>query len=222
MVGDIFQWYIAGEGKTAIARRLNAQGIPNPPAYKGRQGLAYGRPDDNDGLWSAPTVARILTNPVYRGTMVQGRQRVVSYKVHQTMGVPAEDWYVVEDTHPAIVPPDVFQRAQELAQRATRRAPGRGEVHLLAGFLRCADCGKSMTRKTARGIAYYTCSTYRRKSKLACTKHTVREDKVTGELAAVLGCAPEDLTRPLLFRRVDCIRVREGGGLEICPNLTKT
>lgn len=216
VVGDIFRWYIAGEGKTAIARRLNAQGIPNPTAYKGRQGLAYGRPNDNDGLWSAATVARILTNPVYRGTMVQGRQRVVSYKVHQTMGVPAEDWYVVEDTHPAIVPPDVFQRAQELAQRATRRAPGRGEVHLLAGFLRCADCGKSMTRKTAKGIAYYTCSTYRRKSKTACTKHTLREDRVLAQVAQVLETEPQGLTRPMLAQRLDQILVREEGALDIC------
>lgn len=223
VVGEIFLWYTQGLGKGAIAARLNDRGTPNPTAYKEGQGLGYRRPgDQNDGLWSAMSVSRILSNPVYGGTMVQGRQRVVSYKVHQTMTVPAEDWYVVEGTHVPIVPPDLLARARAIQQSQTRRAPGSREVHLLAGFLRCADCGKSMTRKTARGIAYYTCSTYRRKSKLACTKHTVREDKVTGELAAVLGCAPEDLTRPLLFRRVDCIRVREGGGLEICRNLTET
>ncbi|MFR6058144.1 MAG: zinc ribbon domain-containing protein [Evtepia gabavorous] len=43
----------------------------------------------------------------------------------------------------------------------TRRAPGRGRC-TCCRLLRCADCGKSMSRKTARGIVYYTCSTYRR------------------------------------------------------------
>lgn len=171
VVGDIFQWYTAGEGKTSIAQRLNAQGIPNPTAYKSRQGLACGRRPDNDGLWSVTTVARILTNPVYRGTMVQGRQRVVSYK-----------------------------------------------VHLLAGFLRCADCGKSMTRKTAKGIAYDTCSTYRRKSKTACTKHTIREDRVLSLTAQALGTEVQKLSRPLLFQRVDQILIREDKTVYVCPS----
>lgn len=54
----------------------------------------------------------------------------MSYKVHQTMAVPPEDWYVVEGTHVPLVPPALFQRAQELAQRETRRAPGQRTLHL--------------------------------------------------------------------------------------------
>jgi len=220
VVRAIFSWYVEGLGKGAIAARLNEKGIPNPAAYKEGQGLAYHR--DNDGLWSAMTVGRILANPVYGGTMVQGRQRVVSYKVHQTMAVPAEDWYVVEGTHVPIVSPDLLERARAIRENRTRRTPGRGEVHLLAGFLRCADCGASMTRKTARGIVYYTCSTYRRKSPKACTSHTVREDKVTARLGEVLGCGPADLTRPLLFQKLRCVRVHQGGELAVEENLTET
>ena len=133
--------------------------------------------------------------------MVHGRQRVVSYKVHQTLSVPPEDWYVVEGTHAPLIPQALFRRAQSLAGRETRRAPGQGELHLFAGFLRCADCGRAMTRKTARGLVYYTCSTYRRKSKTACTKHTIRED----------------LTRGLLFARVEEICVQEGGEIAVHP-----
>ena len=216
VVEEIFLWYTQGLGKGAIAARLNDRGTPNPTAYKVRQGLSVFR-QKNDGLWSAMTVDRILSNPVYGGTMVQGRQRVVSYKVHQTMSVPPEDWYVVEGTHQAIVSPDLLDRARAIRESRTRRTPGRGEVHLLAGFLRCADCGASMTRKTARGIAYYTCSTYRRKSKLACTSHTVREDRVTAVLADCLGCSPADLTRPLLFQRLEKVEIREGGEVIPCP-----
>ena len=216
VVRDIFSWYAGGLGKGAIAQRLNDRAIPNPTAYR----EASRR--ENDGLWSAVTVGRILANPVYGGTMVQGRQRVVSYKVHQTMAVPPEDWYVVEGTHTPIVSPDLLERARTIRETHTRRAPGRGEVHLLAGVLRCADCGKSMTRKTARGIVYYTCSTYRRKSRQACTSHTIREDKVLEKLSELWNLPAEELSRPLLFRRVEVIRVHEGGKLDIVQNFTET
>ncbi len=83
-------------------------------------------------------------------------------------------------------------------------------MHLFAGFLRCADCGKSMSRKTARGIVYYTCSTYRRKSKTACTKHTIREDRLRSQVAQALGVQPEALSRRLLFEQVREILVHEG------------
>lgn len=218
VVEEIFRRYVQGEGKGTIARQLNHRGIPNPTAYKARQGSRYRRPGPpGDGLWTAATVGRILQNPVYGGTMVQGRQRVVSYKVHQTLSVPPEDWYVVEGTHAPLIPQALFRRAQSLAGRGTRRAPGQGELHLFAGFLRCADCGRAMTRKTARGLVYYTCSTYRRKSKTACTKHTIREDRLCTLTAQALGVAAEDLTRGLLFARVEEICVQEGGEIAVHP-----
>ena len=218
VVARVFEWYVQGVGKGTIASRLNGLGLPNPTAYKAGKGSRYGRPGPaNDGLWSPASVARMLQYPVYAGTLVQGRQRVVSYKVHQTMAVPPEDWYVVEGTHVPLVPPALFQRAQELAQRETRRAPGQRTLHLFAGFLRCADCGKSMSRKTARGIVYYTCSTYRRKSKTACTKHTIREDRLRSQVAQALGVQPEALSRRLLFEQVREILVHEDGEVTVCP-----
>ena len=119
------------------------------------------------------------------------------------------------------MPPGPLPAGRQLpvAGRAgARRGPGaRGELHLFAGFLRCADCGRAMTRKTARGLVYYTCSTYRRKSKTACTKHTIREDRLRTLTAQALGVAAEDLTRGLLFARVEEICVQEGGEIAVHP-----
>ena len=73
VVEEIFQRYVQGEGKGTIARQLNHRGIPNPTAYKARQGSRYRRPGPpGDGLWTAATVGRILQNPVYGGTMGPG------------------------------------------------------------------------------------------------------------------------------------------------------
>lgn len=216
VVEEIFRRRLEGEGRGTIAQALNARGEPNPTAYKARQGSRYRRPGPpGDGLWSAATVGRILRNPVYAGTLVQGRQRVVSYKVHETISLPPEEWFVVEGTHTPLVPPALFQRVQALEARPVRTPPGRGEPHLFAGFLRCADCRRAMTRKTARGLVYYTCSTYRRKSKTACTKHTIREEALAAAAAQALGVGEGDLSRPLLFARVEEILVREGGAVEV-------
>ena len=215
VVRSIFARFLAGESRNAIASALNGAGVPNPTAYKARKGSTYRHSGGkNDGRWTGATVSRILQNQVYAGDMVQGRQRVVSYKVHATVSQPPEDWYVVEGTHAPLVSREDFQRAAELSARPVRCGPGQGEPHLLAGFLRCADCGRAMTRRTVRGTAYYVCSTYRRKSKALCTKHTVREDRVLSFAAERLGEPLSALTRPLLLNRLERIEVREGGGLE--------
>ena len=216
VVRAIFARFLAGESKSAIARGLNEAEIPNPTAYKARTGSTYRHSaGTNDGLWTGATVSRILQNQVYTGAMVQGRQRVVSYKVHATISQAPENWYVVEGTHEALVSQEDFQRAAALCERTGHCPPGREEPHLLAGFLRCGDCGRAMTRRTAKGIAYYICSTYRRKSKALCTKHTLREDRALSRLAEVLEIPSEQLTRPLLLARLDRVEVSEGGGMVV-------
>mgnify|MGYP002345624457 CR=1 FL=1 len=55
---------------------------------------------------------------MYIGTMVQGRQKVISYKVHDKVATSEDEWYEVPDTHEPILEQAVFNRAQELLQRA--------------------------------------------------------------------------------------------------------
>ncbi|WP_099204935.1 recombinase family protein [Scatolibacter rhodanostii] len=152
VVRDIFQWFVYGDGSTETLV------------------------DENDGLWMGTSVSRLLKNKVYMGTMVQGKQRVISYKVHDMVNVPEEDWFQVNNTHEAIISLELFEKAQELHAKDTRTAPGKTETYLFSGFLKCADCGKSMTRRASNGFVYYNCSTYKRKSKDKCTKHTMRLD----------------------------------------------
>ena len=55
-----------------------------------------------------------------------------------------------------------------------------------------------MSRKTAKGLVYYTCSTHRRKSKTACTPHTIRAARLRHAVAAQQGVTPHAEHRPLL------------------------
>lgn len=179
VVRDIFSWFITESlSKNGIAKRLNEYGILNPAAYKRSKGFHYENPHCkyNDGMWSPSTVARILQNPLYVGVMRQGRQKVISYKVHKRTSVPEDEWYIVENAVPAIIDKEMFQAAQSLHKRDTRTAPGKREVYLFSGFIRCADCGKSMVRHTSRNLVYYQCRTYQDKSRDKCAKHSIRLD----------------------------------------------
>lgn len=177
IIRRIFKWFVQdGMSKVGIAKRLNEEGVLNPSAYKRSKGFKYNNPQIhiNDGYWSPRTIDAILRNQMYAGTMVQGRQTVVNYKVHDKVPVPEKEWYIVENTHEAIVDRRIFGKAQGLQRRETRTPPNEKQLCLFSGFVRCADCLKAMTRQKSRNCVYYYCRTYRDKSK--CTKHTVRED----------------------------------------------
>lgn len=181
VVRSIYRWFVyEGMSKNGIARRLNDLGIAAPAAYKKSRGMKFCCPqgDKSDGLWSPGSVAAVLKNQVYLGIMVQGKQAVISYKVHQRRAVPKEEWYMVPDTHEPIIESELFEKAARLQERDTRAAPEMRTVHLLSGFVRCADCKKAMTRQKTRDIAYFYCRTYREKSRSACTKHSIREETV--------------------------------------------
>ena len=206
VVRDIFLWYAygpsgaasacrggdkepaGGMSKEGIAQRLNELGVPNPTAYKRAGGLRYFNPHavQNDGLWRGSGVAAILSNEVYAGTLVQGRQRVVSYKVHDRIRVPESGWYRVSGAHEAIVSRELFDLVQRLQAAGTRQPPGKRRRHLFAGLLRCADCGKAMTRKPSKGQVYLNCSTYKRKSKARCGPHSLRLDVLEAAVLAAL------------------------------------
>ena len=185
VVRDIFHWFVyEGMSKLGIVKRLNALGVLSPTRYKLSKGSKFKAPQlsKSDGLWSINTIYTILKNKIYIGTMVQGKERIISYKVHDRIRIPEEEWYIVENTHEPIIDKDTFEKAQILGRRDTRTAPAEKRVYLFSGFLRCSDCGRSMNRKSSRkktksGVkeyVYYVCSTYALKSKERCTIHSIK------------------------------------------------
>lgn len=184
VVRDIYRWFLSGMSILGIAKRLNAQGVPNPSAYKRAQGMNYRHPAAGklDGLWPDSSVRRILSNRLYTGTMVQGKNRVKSYKLPVSERIPEDGWIQVADTHEAIIPAEQFEQVQALLTRDTRTPPQADRVYLFSGFLRCADCGRAMNRKQIsqpyKKYDYYICSTFKKQSGGACTKHTIRSDRL--------------------------------------------
>ena len=180
----IFTMLIQGSSKRAIALYLNEHGVPSPSAYKVQKGLPVSTRGYDDPMWGVRMIHSILTNPTYTGDLAQGRSRVKSYKVHQIEAVPREEWVEVAGTHEAIIDYETFDKVQALLQRDTRTSPKGREVHLFSGFLKCADCGRAITRCVSKNNnVYYSCSTYKNRSRTACTMHSIKHERLE---AAVL------------------------------------
>jgi DNA invertase Pin-like site-specific DNA recombinase len=187
IVKDIFYWFVYdGMSKNGIVKKLIGMGIPCPSAYKWQNGMKYHNPAtlNNTPLWSGRSVTAILTNKMYLGHMVQGKQKVKSYKVHTRISTPESEWFIVEDTHDPIIDKETFDKAQELMARDTRTAPERGQLYPFSGFLRCADCRKAMGRRASKNNVYYACQTNTNTG--LCSRHSIRHDKLeTAVLEAI-------------------------------------
>ena len=178
----IYSLFLQGTSKRGIAIYLNDHGVPSPTVYRREKGLSVTSKAESP-MWGERVIHNILTNPIYTGDLVQGRRRVKSYKVHQIEAVPEEEWVRVPDTHEAIIPHETFDEVQGILKRDTRTSPKGRQVHIFSGFLRCADCGKALTRSVSGKNVYYACSTYKYRSKQACSMHSIRHERLE---AAVL------------------------------------
>lgn len=181
VVKTIFKWFIEGKSVIGITKNLNALGIPNPSEYKRQKGFNYKHTNkNNDGLWCDSTVRRMLRNQMYIGNMVQGKNTNLSYKIKKCRAKPKEEWIIVEGTHEPIIDKETFKKAQSLFNRNTRTSPKKTEIDLFSGFVKCADCHRAMSKKVnnhAYGVyKYYRCVTASKKSKTACSPHSIRID----------------------------------------------
>lgn len=174
VVRRIFDLFEQGTGKVRIARILNEEGVPCPSEYKRLNGERYsnGRKLSGTTYWTYATVHRILKNQMYIGNMEQGRAP------RQTMHGRAKQldrsqWTVVEGTHEAIIGPGQWQRVQTLLSKNTRILGFDQNVSPFAGFLRCGDCGRAMSKTSHPGGIYYCCGSYKRYGPAVCSRHGI-------------------------------------------------
>lgn len=195
VVVRIFALALSGLGCAAIARRLNAEGIPSPAAAKAlAQGKAPG-----PGLWSKATVHRMLTNRTYAGDLVQGRVERISWRSSKTRRLPEERWIVAPASQPPLVSRAVFDRVQALlAARARSGKPG--APHPLAGLVVCGLCGHLMEQtrsgyrpKNGLPTRYFRCRTARRSPAACCGQPYLPlaelEELIAGRINALFEAA---------------------------------
>ena len=182
IVRAIFKWKIQGMSQGRIANKLNMQGVLCPMEYK----LSLGMKVQTNfrvhkkALWSSKTVTRILTNEIYTGVLVQGKVGTPNYKIKKIMPRDEADWIRVEGVIPVIIDKDMFDSVQMILAKDIRIAPDEDVVYPLSGFVKCADCGQNMVRKSynagGKSYSYFICST--RKAGKGCSTHSISEEKL--------------------------------------------
>ena len=182
VVKDIFRMKLHGKSQDAIASELNSLGILPPAEYKASTGSNYQTcfKTKEKSEWTSVMVRRILTNEIYIGNLVQGKQTTPNHKVKKTIIKEECDWVRIEKNHEPIITDRDFEVVQRLLAMDTRTSPDREEVYPLSGVVTCGDCGVPMVRKTSKvggkTYAYYLCATH--KDSKQCSSHRISTDKL--------------------------------------------
>ncbi|MCL2285028.1 MAG: recombinase family protein [Firmicutes bacterium] len=176
IVRRIYEMCANGNGSKKIAKVLNAEGVLSPINYRR---LHRGHDVDIKGnFWHVESVAHVLRNRIYTGDMVQGIVECSQFRRTPAKRKPKEEWIITPNMHEPIIDRELWERVQ-ICVSSRKRVTRDGEVQLFAGFLKCEDCGGSLSYSSSHGSENYTCGLYRRNgknSKRGCTAHYIRKD----------------------------------------------
>lgn len=130
IVREIARRLLARESSYAIAKDLNARGIPAPRPSR----------DGSPGRWSPVTMTRLVSNPTY-----------AALRTHQGIVVGPATWtpLIDMDDHEKLIA--IRTDPARLTHRGAERK------WLLSGLAVCGECGAMMRRGRDRGRLNYVC-----------------------------------------------------------------
>lgn len=137
-IRQIFQWYTeGGYGGSKIANMLNERGI------KTKRG----------NNWSQNAVCRILTNEIYTGKIINGKEEIADFLTGQRKEKDESEWLVTIRPELRIIEDEVFDKAQDILKgrhdsfKITHER--QSNKYLFSTLIKCKECGWSF-RRTVR------------------------------------------------------------------------
>ena len=138
VIRQMYKWYTEeGFGGAKIANMLNERGV------KTKRG----------NNWSQNSVCRILTNEIYTGKIINGKEEVADFLTGQRKEKDESEWLVTVRPELRIIEDEIFDRAQEILKgrhdsfKMTHER--QSNKHLFSTLIKCKDCGWSF-RRTVR------------------------------------------------------------------------
>ena len=138
VIRQMYKWYTEeGFGGAKIANMLNERGV------KTKRG----------NNWSQNSVCRILTNEIYTGKIINGKEEVSDFLTGQRKEKDESEWLVTIRPELRIIADEVFDRAQEILKgrhdsfKMTHER--QSNKYLFSTLIKCKDCGWSF-RRTVR------------------------------------------------------------------------
>mgnify|MGYP000967242825 FL=1 len=163
----IFQLFLEGMTAGRIAKELTARHILT---VTGKE------------RWNAKTIQGVLANEKYTGCARSQKTFMPDFltkKAVKNCGqVPS---YFVEQSHPAIIDPAVFEMVQREMERRTREGGRYSGVSIFSGKIRCGECGGSFGSKVWHSTDKYRRTIYRCNNKYdgqKCQTPHVTEEEI--------------------------------------------
>lgn len=192
----IFDSYLAGHSAEWIAGEMTRRRIPT----------AWGR-----GIWREQTIRKIMSNEKYIGdSLCRKSYTTDTFPYVRRMNKGNVDQYYTENSHPAIIDREAFEKAQILMRRRGRRASCQPKEYPLSKKIICGECGSIFTRKVSRsGCTVWVCRRHDRRSSdcpVGRIAESPRESRARGAPSPLdtspYTVAPSRRTAPPIERRL--------------------
>ena len=169
IVKRIFKLYTEnGDGANRIAQILNAEGIQTKRSKN----------------WSQNAICRILTNRLYIGEIVNGREYVEDFLTSKRATRDEEEWYVKYDESIQIIDTATFNKAQKILKERQSTfnitKERQSNKYALSTVIKCAHCGYSfrrMERQYKNTYVRWTCSGRNANGKDSCPNKILIDEK---------------------------------------------
>lgn len=175
VIHQIYDWYLKdGYGAAKIANMLNEQGLKTK----------------RNCSWSQNAVCRILTNELYTGKIINGKQEVTDFLTGTRTDKDESEWLVTDRPDLRIIEPEQFDKAQEILHGRHSafhmKRERQSNKYLFSTLIKCKECGWSF-RRTVRTYKNtyirWVCSGHNGKGADSCPNAiTVDEEELIQEL----------------------------------------
>ena len=133
--------------------------------------------------------------------LLQKQYRTDAFPFKQRVNHGEKPQYYLEKSNPAIVSPDVFERAQQLKQSRSIGSASQRNEHIFSGKIICPAC-HHLFRRVKSGKAYvWVCSSFS-SGEARCPSTRIREEAIVNSferLSARLQTHREQILSPLIF-----------------------
>ncbi len=141
IIKEIFEKYSKGYTRTEIVKSLNERKIIPPREYLKIKGVQA-----NSEGWKEITITRIVSNPVYIGTMVGAKTVKPSFRRKERIINTKENQIIVENTHEPIIDIETFNKCQMLKNKFKNNRKRKYD-DIFKGLIYCKECGSISTLK---------------------------------------------------------------------------
>lgn len=135
VIRQIYDWYLnEGYGTSQIANMLNAKGVKTKRNCK----------------WSQNAICRILTNELYTGKIVNGKQEVKDFLTGARIEKDETEWLVTDRPALRIIQPEQQEKAQKILHSRyytfNMNRERQSNKYLFSTLIKCKECGWSFRR----------------------------------------------------------------------------